>query len=329
MARIALWSLGGTIAMAPYPDVGGSSDGGVSPRLSADDFVSQIARHLVGTTLVAETLASVGSANLSIGFLCDLAQRIVDEPADAIVLAQGTDTLEESAYLLSLLVGNRKSVILTGAMRPASSLSSDGPGNLLRAAQLAEALCSDHPPMPAGVYVVMNGDIHDPACVTKAHTSALEAFVSDGGPLGRVDEGRVYVRGVPRAQNCYPLVSGDCPPVRMVTITLDDDPDWVPHALEGMAGLVVAAYGAGHVSEAWADMLEAIARYMPVILASRTGQGPIFQSTYAYKGAEMDLIARGLMPAGQLPANKARLALMVALAQSNVSWRVAMNAMTA
>ena len=309
-----------------------NGEGGVNPKLSADDFVAALGDQLPNSSIATDTLATVGSANLTIPFLYDLSQQIIAADLDAIVLAQGTDTLEESSYLLSLLVGNAKPVILTGAMRPASSLSADGPANIRDALVLAESLANGDTSLTGGVYAVMNGEIHDPARVRKTHTAALNAFESDGGVIGRIDETQPHIDGQSRPQPLYSVKKADLAKIRLVTATLDDDPDWVPHTLDGVSGLVVEAYGAGHVSEAWSDMLEGLAKEMPVVLASRAGRGVIYQSTYAYKGAEIDLLARGLVSAGRLSGRKARLALMIALAEAakmGGSWQTAFSQMTA
>lgn len=319
--RIGLWSLGGTIAMALPPEKTASS--GVTPLLGAEDLAQQIMAEIPRISLEPRSLARLGSANISLPFLLSLARDISATQPDAIVLTQGTDTMEETAYLLSLL-SLGKPVVVTGAMRPASALSADGPANIRDACLLAEALAVGSNPLPSGVYLVINGDIHDPARVRKAHSAALNAFESDGGPLGRIEEGYILSQGGVRPQPDFEIDT--LPKVRLVTLSLDDDPDWLNAAVRDAAGLVVESYGAGHVSEIWADQLEALALEMPVILASRTGRGVIYQNTYGYKGAEIDLIARGLHPAGQLCGRKARLALMVALsvqqnAETGPDWR--------
>lgn len=330
--KIGFWSLGGTIAMgscsednssdiAPntafssISDIKEAPQKGVWPSLDAKALLALLNDTLPNNYFVsAQSLACTASANISIPLLLSIAQKILTGPEAAVIITQGTDTLDQTAYLLDILVGSVKPVIVTGAMRPAQALSADGPANLSDSFTLASAIVENKTALTGGVYVVINSEIHDPAHVRKTHTALTSAFRSEGGALGHIAESRIFLSGFVRPRSSfYWDAPEELPIIRLVTIALDDKPDWLHQAVTGCKGLVVEAYGAGHVSEIWADALESIAQYMPVVFASTVGGGSVFKATYGYKGAEIDLLARGLVSAGRLSATKARLALMVAI----------------
>jgi len=320
---LEIWALGGTIAMVPPGTPSGEEPlgrspqerGGVIPELSARDLVDSLGGTLPRADYRVETLARKASSNLDLPFLIEMAEQIRSTDSQAVIITQGTDTLEETSFFLQQLLGATKRVIITGAMRSPLSPSADGPANLVDSIHFALSK------PPRGVYVVMNASVHDPARVRKVHTSALEAFKSEDGPLATIAEGRVNWSGVPTTPTGKLLPSFPLPRVRVLTCVLDDDPDLIELAAEHADGLVVESYGAGHVSEAWSDILAEIAQTIPVVLASRTGAGTVFSNTYGYKGAEIDLQARGLVSAGRLDARKARLLLILALSEVGDKWR--------
>jgi L-asparaginase len=166
------------------------------------------------------------------------------------------------------------------------------------------------------VLVVLADQIHAAGRVRKTHSTSTGAFTSPtGGALGQV------VAGTPRLLNRlghrFTLArpaAGRQPRVGLVTVTLGDQGELL-HGLEDrLDGLVVAGMGVGHVPEALVPVLHKLATRCPVVLASRTGAGPVLTDTYAFPGSERDLIDRGLVPAGFLDPLKARLLLHAALA---------------
>jgi L-asparaginase len=230
---------------------------------------------------------------------------------DGAVVIQGTDTIEESAFLLDVLVPAPKPVVVTGAMRGADAPGADGPANLLAAARVAAS------PEARGssTLVVLNYDIHAARFVQKSHTALPSAFASPLiGPLGVVAEGwpRFYARVPPTPR--LPIADGPPVPVCLVKVPMGDDGRLlraVP-AL-GSAGLVVEGIGAGHVPAAVALILGEVAAAIPVVLASRAMAGPVFSCTYGYAGGEIDLLGRGLVAAGSLGGLKAGVLLGLAL----------------
>ncbi len=290
---------------------------GVTPSLNAADLVSAIPALNEIATIQAETVAAIGSANITIQMIADLCLKAEASNADGFVVTQGTDTMEESAFVASLLYQGAKPIVFTGAMRAAMQPGADGPNNLYNAVLVARSNVAPK------VSVVMNGEIHDPWHVAKEHTVALSAFVSEyAGPLGYVIEQKLQTRNT--AVNMTPIEkpTGVLPPVALLSAGFDTDTSLL-NGLEslGYCGLVVEALGAGHVSEAWADALAELAKQIPVLLATRVSGGPVLENSYGYKGAEIDLINRGLIPCRALKARKARLLLAILLAADPGNWR--------
>lgn len=313
LKKIYVCALGGTIAMAP--DLESNSGSGVKPVLGGRDLVAGVSELSTIADVTAESLISLGSANLNFSIahaVIERAYALAENGADGIVVTQGTDTMEEMAFLLSLVWQGSIPIVMTGAMKHPALEGADGPANLLAAVQTAIAA-------PKGVYVVMDGTVHDPATVRKSHTSALSAFVTDGGALGSVSQGVVRLDKTLAKRPTFDIATlAAGKRVAVITPQFDDD-GWQITAItaEKFDGAVIAAFGGGHVSEAWSDKLHALAREMPVVLTSRIGAGRVLTNTYGYKGAEIDLIGAGLVPAGGLTPHKARLLLMLALSQSD------------
>jgi L-asparaginase len=260
-------------------------------------------------------VASKPGASLSFGDLFSLAEAIsaaVGEGFAGAVVIQGTDTIEETAYLLDLLVASDAPVVVTGAMRNPSLAGPDGPANILAAIRVAASGLA----RGLGCVVVMNDQIHAARWVAKAHTASPAAFVSPGfGPLGHVAEGQVHipVRLRERSPHFGPVPRREVR-VGLVTIALGDDGVLIEALGEHVEGLVVAAFGAGHVPADTVTSLANLAARMPVVLASRTGAGPVHHHTYGFPGSETDLLARGLISAGYLAPLKARLLLRLLIA---------------
>lgn len=292
-SKVAVASLGGTITM--------TGSGAVSPTLGAQDLVQGLE---VGEIATLATIpgASLTSTTLLEAF--DWAQKQVFEGAAGVVVIQGTDTLEETAYFFDCLWHHDEPVIVTGAMRHPGLPGADGPANLAAAVSVAAAANS----RGRGALLVLNDEVHAARWVRKTHSSLMNAFTSYPGPLGLVVEGAPqYFHPAHRLATLpRPL---DVPAVPLLEATVDDDGsllDWLD-----VKGVVVAASGVGHVS---GGMAEAISRArFPVVVASRTGAGTTFRDTYGFVGSESDLIGRGVVMAGWLCPRKARVLLRLAL----------------
>lgn len=310
---VAVGSLGGTITMTS------SSGVGVTPTLDAGDLVAAVPALASVASLDTATLAVLPSASLGHDdCLAAVAwsRAAVDRGATGVVLVQGTDTLEETAYLFDLFWDRPEPLVVTGAMRSPQRAGSDGPANLLTAVTTAA-----HPASrDLGVLVVMNDQIHAAARVAKTDSMAVDAFRSPAfGPLGRLVEGEPVYGNRPRRHLALEGRSGSTAPrVALITTHLGDDGELLRLAASTrFDGVVLAALGVGHVSTTVAEAVSAAVERLPVVFASRTGGGPTAQETYGFVGSERDLLSRGAIGAGWLPPAKARVLLWSLLYQGH------------
>ncbi len=270
--------------------------------------------------LSGEQLCNIDSKDMQEAIWLQLAERVEAaakrKDVDGIVITHGTDTLEETAFFLQLTVKMDKPIVLTGAMRPATAISADGPMNIWQSVQVA----ADKSATGRGVLVVMNGQINGAETVTKVNVNALEAFQSPGrGPMGVIiDEkicwnesgactlpthsGSVYVKNLtqlPKVRIIYGYVGGD-------------DGLFVKAALQnGARGLVYAACGNGSVPEKLTGLLkETVASGVPVVIATRCGGGIVVLS-------EAMTAVNGFIPAGPLNPQKAKILLQLALTKTS------------
>ncbi|HWC23936.1 MAG TPA: asparaginase [Flexivirga sp.] len=320
MTRVAVFFLGGTISMT------GTDGTGAVVRLTGADLLRSPEVEALGIDAEVVDFRAVGSSRISVADLAELldaADRAVTAGADAVVIVQGTDTLEETSFLLDLWWRRDAPVVVTGAMRNPGLPGPDGPANLVAA--LRVSACPDSRGL--GALVVLNDEVHAARFVAKRHTSSVGAFVSpNAGPLARVEEGRVrFLASAPR----HTPVGTPIRAVRvpLIVSVLDDD-GGLFDAVTDCDGLVVAAFGVGHLRPEIADRAAALAATRPVVLASRTGAGTVHVQTYGGPGSESDLVGRGLLPAGTLDAYKARL-LLLALLASGLDTIAAATAFTA
>jgi L-asparaginase len=307
---VAVFGLGGTIAMVQAPD------GGVSPALSASDLLAAVpGLSDAQAELRIQDFRNKPGASLDFADLYELATAIDEALKDGCVgavVTQGTDTIEEVAYVLDLMLPTDAPVVVTGAMRNPTMAGADGPANILAATRVAASPCA----RGLGCLVVLNDQVHAARWVQKAHTGSPAAFVSpDYGPLGHVVEGNVHVPvRIRRRSPALSPVPRRSAQIGLATIALGDDGILIEAIAGHVDGLVVAAFGAGHVPAAVAPVLGELAERVPVVLASRTGAGPVHRVTYGFPGSERDLLARGLISAGYLGPLKARILLHLLIA---------------
>ena len=270
---------------------------------------------LAGLRLEAEQVAQIDSKDMTHAVWLVLAQRVAHHLARAdvtgIVITHGTDTLEETAWFLQRVLAPGKPVVLTAAMRPATSAQADGPQNLLDAVRVAQH------PQARGVVAVLSGAVHGAHDVRKAHPYCLDAFSSgDAGPLAWVAE------GVLRCLRPWPdntalglaVLGADAAlwPVVDIVASHAGARSAVIEALcaAGAQGLVVAATGNGTVHDALGTALRvAQQRGVPVLLATRCLDGPIVGGPVGLNRLEP------LAPATDLSPVKARIELMLRLMQ--------------
>lgn len=312
MPRVLFVFTGGTISMKFDPVTGGAvpalSGAGIlafDPGLAtlADIKVIDFGRH-PGPHMNSDRIWALSEL---------LATELSRPEIDAAVITHGTDTLEETAYLLDLRHSSPKPIAFVGAMRNSSELSYDGPANL-RAA-LRAVLAAEAPNQ--GVFVVLNQLIHAASEATKSDTQQLETFASPVfGPLGIVDNDRVLFtrrlshRTVIETNHWEPRVD-------LIPMHSGADSRFLDFAREsGAQGLVIDATGRGNVTPAAIPGVQrALDAGLPVLIASRCPQGRVLD-TYAYEGSGRDLRRRGAIFAGRLTAAKARILLMLALGKT-------------
>ena len=300
---------GGTISMRHDPRLRGAI-----PALAGRDILQLVPQLNELAQLEIDDFGAYPGPHMTAERMWELRERIekhLDRPGvDGVVVTHGTDSLEESAYLVARSLQSRKPVVFTGAMRTASDLGWDGPSNLsaaIRVAASAEA-------RGFGVLVVISDRIYAGLDVTKVHTHLLDAFESPGlGPLGIVD-GRhvVFRRAIPQ-----PCAIVDAPrlggPVDIVVAYAGADSRLLDAARSEGQGVVIAAMGRGNVPPHMVPGIERwIADSKPVVITSRALRGRVGR-TYGYPGGGRRLHDLGAVFAGSRRPQQARIDLMLAL----------------
>ena len=280
LPHIVVVATGGTIAgsASSATDTTGYRAGtsGVDDLLAAVPQAHELAR------LSGQQFASIDSSDVTDEILLALARRVdgllASPDVDGVVVTHGTDTLEESAYFLHLVLDSAKPVVFTGAMRPASALSADGPLNFHAAVAAASAPSS----VGQGVLVVLNDEIHSARDVSKSTSLRVDSFASAYGPLGVVVGGRVlYYRAVVRAHTTateFHLDAVDTLPTAGIVYAHSgiDDSIGALVAAADYAVIVHAGFGNGTVSTRVIEPLEAARRAGTVVVrATRTGSGHV------------------------------------------------------
>lgn len=307
---VSVLSLGGTIAMTNA----GADATGVVPTLDAAALLATLPG-LTGLDckITSKSIRTLPGASLSFDDLCELVAVVrheLDSGADGVVITQGTDTIEETAYFLDLTVDRTGPVVVTGALRNPTLAGADGPANLLAAIQVAASKQFSG----VGCLVVMGDEIHAARHVHKMHSTSPGAFGSpDTGPIGRVVEGSPHLLTRPVAAPTYP-VPAHAVRIGLVTACFGDDGELLHRLKTGFDGVVIAAFGAGHVPATFVAPLAELTSRLPVVLASRAGAGPVLRATYGFPGSERDLQDRGLINSGFLGPYKARILLHVLVA---------------
>lgn len=301
-SRIHLIATGGTIAgTAPDPADTRNYTAGV---LTAEQLIASVPPLTDLAEISVEQLYNLDSKDMTPDHWLGLARAtqaaLARDDVDGVVITHGTDTMEESAFFLDLVLPPGKPVVFTGAMRPATALSADGPMNLYGAVLLA-ASSEAH---GLGVVAVLHNCIHAARDLRKAHSHALEAFSSgEAGILGRLPPLRLIRRLEPHP----PFDLGTCavlPRVDMLLVGAGSSPDLATAAVAaGAQGLVLALPGNGSLPAAWGDPVETI----------RNSGVPVIRASHADGGVASDPNPH-ILPCSPHPPAKARIALMLALA---------------
>ncbi|CDG01562.1 Putative L-asparaginase, type II [Clostridium chauvoei JF4335] len=238
---------------------------------------------------------------------------------DGVVITHGTDTLEETAYLLDLTLDTEKPVVITGAMRSSSELGYDGPFNL--AASICTAISEES--KGRGVLVCFNGELNSASEVTKANSMALNAFQTPNfGPIGIIDNNNVIFYRKTKKVCTYKIkeIIGD---VALIKCVAGMNSDYIDFAIEkGSKGIVIEALGRGNVPPNMVPGIKrAINNNVPVIIVSRCFEGRVFES-YGYEGGGKMLKDLGVIFGDTLPGQKARIKLILAISANLKSFEI-------
>jgi len=312
---IHLLFTGGTISMQRSQSAGGNVPAHAGEALIGfTDGLEKISPYRV------ENWAMLPACHFGPDRLWQLRERVksIAESGEVrgIVVTHGTDILEETAYLLDRTLPRSVPVALTGAMRTSSDAGWDGPRNLLD----ASAVAADGHSSGQGVMVVFNGKVFAGRSAVKIHATDIEAFAAPhGGPIGRVDRGRVTYQsesaaeGVERRSIESTAVPGLSARVALISLVVGDDGAVLDLARTGHDGVVVVGFGSGNVPP---GAVPAIGRWLaegkPVVLASRCPFGEV-TPLYAFEGGGSQLVAMGVLPAGPRTPSQARMELMISL----------------
>ena len=351
MKNIVILATGGTIAGAGEQ---GKDIGYKSGSIKAQTLIDAIPELKNVANICVEQFCNINSDDVTSEIWIALAKRIEEllqrEDVDGIVMMHGTDTMEETAFFLSLTLGGSaskvagksedcssvvekaaKPVIMTGSMRPATASEPDGPANLLFAVKTAVS-CSPHelscPPLSGhlplvnaeytvGVYVAFADKVMNARSVQKIHANDLDAFAELSCPPHELS--------CPPPSGHLPLVNAEysfdisslhsLPRVSVLYFNADADAELVRFAAERSAGLVIAGAGAGEFSRAWADAIADVIskNKIPVVISTRINRGRIVPE---------QLLVPGTIAAYDLPPAKAAVLLRLALTITNGSVKI-------
>lgn len=312
---IYILATGGTIA--------GSGSGALdtsytSGTVTVDKLIAAVPDINKIATIKGEQISNIGSQEMNNEVWFKLANRVnellTSGKADGVVITHGTDTMEETAYFLNLVVKSDKPIVMVGAMRNSGSLSADGPLNIFNAVNVAMSKEA----AGKGVMVVMNDEIHAAREVTKTNTTAVDTFKSpNSGKIGTVFYGNVkfYMNPVRKhtVNSAFDIAKiKELPRVDIIYSHSNDNPDFVNVAVKnGAKGIINAGMGNGNPFPSALEALgEAVKAGVVVVRDSRVGSG---ETTL---NGEVDDGKYGFLASDNLNAQKARVLLMLALTQT-------------
>ena len=314
--NIYILATGGTIAGSGQSELGGDYKSGAK---SVDELLAAVPQINDIATIKGEQISNIGSQEMNDEIWLKLANRVSElltkNDVDGVVVVHGTDTMEETAYFLSLVIKSKKPIVLVGSMRSSTSMSADGPLNIYNAVSVA----ADKNAREKGALVVMNDEIHAAREVTKTNTTNVATFTSpNSGKIGTVNYGVVNFYMAPLRKH---TISSDfnikdikaLPRVDIIYAHPQDVGDFVETAVQnGAKGIVVAGMGNGNLyPDTEAALAKASEAGVIVVRSSRTGSG----STSV--GSEVDDAKLGFLTADNLNPQKARVLLMLALSKTS------------
>lgn len=316
--KIVILATGGTIAgVQPGPNDPGYKAG----EVSIDQLIKAVPQLKDLADISGEQIASIGSQTMTNEVWVKLAQRanavLKQADVDGVVITHGTDTLEETAYFLSLVVKSDKPVVLVGSMRPSTAISADGPANLFEAVSLAV----NPEAKGRGPLIVLNDEIHYAREAQKTNSTQLDTFKSmNRGRAGVMNTGKAYfffpnnVRHTTRSQFSVDGVKAEnLPRVEIVYSYANFGRDTIDFLVQhGVKGIILAGVGDGNTTDtAMAGLVDAAKKGVAVVRATRTGSGIVARNI------EVNDDQLGLIASMELSPQKARILLMLGLMQTS------------
>lgn len=312
--RVVILATGGTIAGSGNP---GESIGYKSGTLQVESILDSIPAIQKYAEIEAIQICNVNSDDIGSTIWINLAKEIEKQAlrpdVTGIVVTHGTDTLEETAFFLNLVLDTEKPVVLTGSMRPATAISADGPMNLYEAIQTALEPESQN----RGVLVQFAGKLYSARDVQKSDAHALCAMTgATTGACGTVCDGKVdyiWKSSKPHTSETEFSISSisSLPKVTVLYFNADADPELIKAAESISDGLVIAGAGAGEFSLSFAEAINQTE--IPVVVSSRIANGRVEQAT---------LICPKTIAAGDLSPQKAAILLRLALTKGSSRYEI-------
>ncbi len=309
MKKILIVFTGGTFSMMIDKKTGGAV-----PWYSGKELLDMIPEAAKLADITCYDFGKYPGPHMTPELMFDLSkkikQQLAEENYDGVIVTHGTDTLEETAYLLDLTINTEKPIIVIGSMKNSSEPDWDGPRNLIDAIHI----CLNENSKNMGVLVCLNGEINAASEVTKTYTEEIDSFHSlDFGALGFVQKGRVVFNRLPRLLETLDTEK-TITNVDMLTVYAGMNEKFFQFSADsGTEGIVVEALGVGNVPPpAFEGIKYAVNKGIPVVLVSRCPAGETLD-IYSYPGAGKHLHNIGVIFAEYLNGQKARIKLMLAL----------------
>lgn len=314
--HVAIVATGGTIAGAQTSPQGAGYTAGA---FNVDTLINSVPQIRDIADISGEQLVKIGSQDMNDAVWLKLAKRVNEllKQTDiaGVVITHGTDTMEETAYFLDLVVKSDKPVVLVGSMRPATAISADGPGNLYEAVVVA----ADEDAKGRGVLVVLNDQVHAARYVYKTNTTQVDTFKSpDRGPVGHVETGGAELFEAPggkhTTQSEFSVEGLDAlPRVDIVYAYANMGRDLIDAAVKaGAKGIVVAGVGNGNMTaEALQALADARKQGVAVVRSTRLPSGGVTRN------AEVNDDELGFVASEELKPSKARVLLKLALTKTS------------
>lgn len=316
LPHVVILATGGTIAGSAETNV---QSGYTSGQVGVDILINAVPQLKEIANVTGEQISNVGSQNMSDEIWLKLAKRInellAQDDVDGIVVTHGTDTMEETAYFLNLVVKSKKPVVLTCSMRPSTALSADGPLNIYNAV----AVAGNKDSWDRGVLVVTNDLIHSGRGAIKGNTTAVETFFSPlVGPLGTVNYGSINYVDTPDKKYTYQTEFNvdnlsTLPRVDIISIYEGAPGDLIRAAVDlGAKGIVTSGMGNGNLTDACVEALKyARSKGVVVVRGSRVITG------FVGRNIELNDDELGFVASYELIPSKARVLLRLALLQTS------------